>query len=1083
MAISSDAIGLIFRASGDTDDARKAYSQLRESIISDIRATETAGSRGFGGLTNSINISGESISNLGQKIGDLGRTLTVSLTLPLAALAGLGTKSALEFDAIRTKITALVGDSELAATKIAELRDVAQDSVGTTQLAALETYAQLKGIGGVTDETINKMIGSLGKLNAAFKIEDLAGFNQNLVQIFSQGFERADIKEAIGRVPFFEQLLEQAFGTKDAEKLKELKAAGKLTLDTFLEGISGAISSDPRIKDIQDNLTVRLAKGWERISMALVPLGETILNLVLPAIDKLIPYIESLARWFQNAGPAIQIAVVAVGAFLAALGPALVVIGGVVAAIGSIVTAVAAMGGVAASLTAIGIAVLAVIGFLIQIGPVIVIVTAQIVLLYQAWQTNFGGIRDFTIQAWNAIRNAFQSAMSAIVEITNRLGTSIVSWWERNWPLIQQTVETVSEAIKTTVQALLDAIQAFWDDHGEKIIAYVSFVWEQISTVVETVLTQIGNVIRLAMQVINGDWQGAWDSLLNIIQTWVEGFVSLLSNMVQYARDHFGALVLEAISAGVQFVFELRETATRAVTAFVGILATLPYRLIQMIPQFIAAGKQIGAAIWNGIRNALLESSEEQPLPDLGLGTGVSYDRQAGGSVTPSIGRVPIVLGSGGGSGSSGANEAEKLQREAKARRDNQANLTIEKNTLAEIQKNYAVTIEEIRKRFRESRDISIFNAEINQASQNFSDNIRVSIVRIQDFERKLLAADALESEKNLLHQQQVERLTGLEDDRKELDKKNAEEVAKVKRQIWNEQDEVAKAQFDAMLKLYELEQKQLQTEREKTEEFRKQGLEVADRISREREEEERKEAERREREIREAQGDLDDFGGGILSGAVDGMGLSIEKMLEKVEPLKGIGNIIGSQFNVIAQAVGNAVKAFVLFGSAGGSFKKFAAEILASIAQMAIVQAVWELAQGFAMLALSWFTGNPKYGASATAHFTAAAIYGVVGGVAAVAGRAVAGDSFQQESQGGFGSSGQPSRSNRNTTNQGRAFSGFGDEATIIDTSRNAPSTEMGVGVELRLKDKSNWFSDMFEVELNSNGKLRRLVLDAAAS
>jgi hypothetical protein len=115
----------------------------------------------------------------------------------------------------------------------------------------------------------------------------------------------------------------------------------------------------------------------------------------------------------------------------------------------------------------------------------------------------------------------------------------------------------------------------------------------------------------------------------------------------------------------------------------------------------------------------------------------------------------------------------------------------------------------------------------------------------------------------------------------------------------------------------------------------------------------------------------------------------------------------IESAASGVAQGVGDAVKAFVLFGSTGGSFRKFAAEIIASVAQMATVQAVFELAQGLAMEALFWFTGNPKYQQSATVHFVSAAAFGAIAGVAAVAGRAVAGNSFKDQGAAGSGSGG----------------------------------------------------------------------------
>ncbi len=227
--------------------------------------------------------------------------------------------------------------------------------------------------------------------------------------------------------------------------------------------------------------------------------------------------------------------------------------------------------------------------------------------------------------------------------------------------------------------------------------------------------------------------------------------------------------------------------------------------------------------------------------------------------------------------------------------------------------------------------------------------------------------------------------------------------------------------------------------------------------------------------------GDPGPEGGSFLSGMIDGLGTSIEDMTKKIDPLKTVGNIIGSQFNMIAQAVGSAVKAFVLFGSAGGSFKKFAAEMLASIAQMAIVQAVWELAQGFAMLALSWFTGNPKYGAAAGAHFAAAAIYGAVGGVAMIAGRAVAGDSFKNEAAGGYGTAGSGSQSpnNQNTQQQGQAYSS--NEEVIVEGDRNRPLMQEN-RVSITFAERSGGFADWFDVQVRQNGKLRQTLLDATS-
>lgn len=199
--------------------------------------------------------------------------------------------------------------------------------------------------------------------------------------------------------------------------------------------------------------------------------------------------------------------------------------------------------------------------------------------------------------------------------------------------------------------------------------------------------------------------------------------------------------------------------------------------------------------------------------------------------------------------------------------------------------------------------------------------------------------------------------------------------------------------------------------------------------------------------------------GGGGIFGAIDWQG--------EADVIAGIGDILTNTFHQIAEAVGSAVEAFVLFGSAGASFQKFAAQLIASIAKMAAIEAVWNLAQGFAKLAMAFF-GHPMAGPSAAMHFKAAAIYGIISGVAAVAGRAVAGDAFKSQTSGAFGSSASSSAS---SGNGGDVYSSNRDKQ-IIAMSRNAPAAAPETNIVIR--DNSGLFAEFFSVEVSRNGKVR---------
>lgn len=235
------------------------------------------------------------------------------------------------------------GSLEAANARLTQLRKLADESVGVTRRTALDTFAILATLGEVTEDTINKQIRAFGRLNAAFTIDDQQLFFRNLVQIFQQGFETKDIKEALGRVPIFNQLLEQAFGTADPDKLRQLRAAGKLTLDTFLAGMADAVETDPVLGQIPESFRVRFAKTVERIQDALEPLGRAILGPLERIVVALEPLIIRVSEAFGRLPESVQTAIVVVGILTAALGPVLFILGGIASGVGALATALAAI--------------------------------------------------------------------------------------------------------------------------------------------------------------------------------------------------------------------------------------------------------------------------------------------------------------------------------------------------------------------------------------------------------------------------------------------------------------------------------------------------------------------------------------------------------------------------------------------------------------------------------------------------------------------------------------------------------------------------------------------------------------------
>lgn len=349
----------------DTGDAQRSAQQLATAIRSALdgivpqagAAGRSAGDAFSRGLTSSLQSVQQAFSNVGQQ-------LSLKVSLPLAGLGATALKAAADIDKSRQTLAALTGSVDAANKKLEEFRRIAQETPGVTTRFATTLFSQFKALGTVTDQSINNIIKSIGRLNAVFTIPDVEGFARNIQQIFTQGFERSDVKEALGQVPIFEQLLEQAFGTKDANKLRQLKESGKLTMAAYVDGLATAIATDPRFANVQESIAGRFAKTKDQILTALAPLGESLLRTLQPVLDRLIPKLIELLDKFAALPPGVQETIVVFGLFAAAFGPVLTGLSSMVSLLTSVIALLTGPASLTIALTSLNPVILGIGGIL-----------------------------------------------------------------------------------------------------------------------------------------------------------------------------------------------------------------------------------------------------------------------------------------------------------------------------------------------------------------------------------------------------------------------------------------------------------------------------------------------------------------------------------------------------------------------------------------------------------------------------------------------------------------------------------------------------------------------------------------------
>lgn len=457
------------------------------------------------GFTGFLRRYSSTIREAGESIQQAGEGLT-RLTTGIINLGQKAVQSAIDIDRQVNVLKSLTGSAEAAEKRYKQLVETALRTPGLTANLAATLDAQLR-VANVTEQTINRILPAIGKLNAVSPLGDPQKFANNLVQLVTQNFERTDLKELIGQSPLAGEIIKQIFNVDNATNAKAIRESAKrlgiTTTDEFFTAFAEAAKANPKLANVTESLGTQFEKLKDRVQVALRPLGLAIVNTLGPLVEKVVPIIERLSKAFADLPEGTRQAIVVILGVAAALGPVIIAVGSAIqafGALGNIITVISGASGLGALIPGLG-----------QIVLVIAGVVGAAVALYAAWRTNFGGIRDITLEIVGEIR-----------EFANEQLAVIVKFWQENLPLIQETVRTV-----------LEAIRQFWQEHGEEITAIVRLAFEIIKTLVAGGLAQVLDLIRLTLQIINGDWSGAWETFQRIVERSVNATISVVSNLAK----------------------------------------------------------------------------------------------------------------------------------------------------------------------------------------------------------------------------------------------------------------------------------------------------------------------------------------------------------------------------------------------------------------------------------------------------------------------------------------------------------------------------------------------------------------------
>lgn len=500
----------------DVTDLKNGVSQAKSSMAS---------------LGTSMNSIGSGISSFFSKAGQQAQALTSAINTTamvggaaLGALGAVAIKGAADFEQTKIALTTMMGSAEDAGNL---LQDIAKFAAATPfempELA--NTTKQLMAFGFTANEAVSGMK-TLGDISAGLNVPigDLAYL---LGTLKAQGKAMTiDIRQfAMRGLPIYDALAKVMGVAKD--KVADLVTEGKVGFPEVNKALESMVAEGGKFHGSMAAQATSLKGLWSTLSDTIGFTMREILGINLKGevregsiFDILRTKAASFIEFLDSKKEAIA-------AFFSGMVSSIQAIGQspmfqmLVDGLQALVVWIAAnkdtllpfLQGLGVALAAIYI-VTTIAGAIAALASPIGLIVAAITLLYVAWTTNFGGIRDYTMIFWGFIK------------------------------------EWIAE------------FKEGWDAWGVHVWnsakSYFMMVWSTIKFVVQL----ITDIITVLILFFTGEWGAMWEAIKTLAQHALDNLKAIFSNAFDGVKEQINAMVGYFTSKFTEMWEKAKEIAT-----------------------------------------------------------------------------------------------------------------------------------------------------------------------------------------------------------------------------------------------------------------------------------------------------------------------------------------------------------------------------------------------------------------------------------------------------------------------------------------------------------------------------------------
>jgi len=437
---------------------------------------------------------------VGSSMRNVGKNMTMGVTLPLVAGAGAAVKWAGELEDAQAMSTQVFG--KMAGSMDSWASNSAKN-FGLAKGEAVEWANQfgirLRQIGGQTAEGAAKTSQDLTQLAGDFasafggSVPEAAQAIGSALTGEMEPLKRYGIviNDTALKNKIFEQTGKKVEGTLTAQQKQQATLALLTEQSSLIQG-DYARNADGAT-NAQRTMTASLKDAATKIG-----------TVLLPFVTKAAKFISELAGKFSNLSPNIQKIIVIVGVVVAALGPLIAIAGTLATAIGFIASP-------------IGLVVAAIVG--------LVAAFAYFYKTNEGFRTSVNNlitvVKDKLAAAFNYVKTVVLPALMTAfnrfkTEILPQLINAFISAKNMLIPVMQAVGAYISAVISTIIR-VARALIPIWVGVFRYVANFFRAIWGPIQPFIRGVLQVITGIFQTFANILRGNWSAAFGGLKNIV--------------------------------------------------------------------------------------------------------------------------------------------------------------------------------------------------------------------------------------------------------------------------------------------------------------------------------------------------------------------------------------------------------------------------------------------------------------------------------------------------------------------------------------------------------------------------------------